>query len=63
MTLLACEMSAIVWELEHSLALPFFGIGMKTWTQSRVREKNVNCRKNLYCGFHMKELMKHGNQV
>ena len=27
-TLLACEMSAIVFE--HSLALPFFGIGMKT---------------------------------
>ena len=26
----ACEMSAIVWYLEHSLALPFFGIGMKT---------------------------------
>ena len=29
-TLLACEMSAIVQEFEHSLALPFFGIGMKT---------------------------------
>ena len=29
-TLLACEMSAIVWYFEHSLALPFFGIGMKT---------------------------------
>ena len=29
-TLLACEMSAIVWEFEHSLVLPFFGIGMKT---------------------------------
>ena len=28
--LLACEMSAIVWYLEHSLALPFFGIGLKT---------------------------------
>ena len=28
--LLACEMSAIVWWFEHSLALPFFGIGMKT---------------------------------
>ena len=28
--LLACEMSAIVWYFEHSLALPFFGIGMKT---------------------------------
>ena len=25
-----CEMSAIVWQFEHSLALPFFGIGMKT---------------------------------
>ena len=29
-TLLACEMSAIVWWFELSLALPFFGIGMKT---------------------------------
>ena len=29
-TLLACEGSAIVWWFEHSLALPFFGIGMKT---------------------------------
>ena len=29
-TLLACEMSAIVQKFEHSLALPIFGIGMKT---------------------------------
>ena len=29
-TLLVCEMSTIVWQFEHSLALPFFGIGMKT---------------------------------
>jgi len=28
-TLLKHEMSTIVWEFEHSLALPFFGIGMK----------------------------------
>ena len=28
--LLACEMSTVVWQCEHSLALPFFGIGMKT---------------------------------
>ena len=28
--LLACEMSAIVWQFEQSLALPFFGIEMKT---------------------------------
>ena len=28
-TLLACEMSAIVWWFEHSLALPFFEIGMR----------------------------------
>ena len=28
--LIACEMSAIVWQFEHSMALPFFGIGMKT---------------------------------
>ena len=29
-TLLACEMCAIVWQFEHFLALSFFGIGMKT---------------------------------
>ena len=29
-TLLVCEMSAIVQKFEHSLGLPFFGIGMKT---------------------------------
>ena len=29
-TLLACEIRATVWLFEHSLALPFFGIGMKT---------------------------------
>ena len=29
-TLLACEMTAILWCFEHSLALPFFWIGMKT---------------------------------
>ena len=29
-TLLACEMSAIMWWFEHSLALLFFEIGMKT---------------------------------
>ena len=29
-TLLACEMSAIVQYFEHSLALPFFGIRVKT---------------------------------
>ena len=30
MTLLACEMYAIMQEFEHSLALPFFGIGVNT---------------------------------
>ena len=29
-TFLVCEMSAIVQSSEHSLALPFFGLGMKT---------------------------------
>ena len=29
-TLLACEMSALIRQFEHSSALPFFGIGMKT---------------------------------
>ena len=28
-TSLACEMSAIVWQFEDSLALPFFEVGMK----------------------------------
>ena len=29
-TLIPCEMSAMMRECEHSLALPFFGIGMKS---------------------------------
>ena len=29
-TLLVCEMSVVVRYCEHSLALPFFGTGMKT---------------------------------
>ena len=29
-SLLACEMGAILRQFEHDLALPFFGIGMKT---------------------------------
>ena len=29
-SLLVCEMSAVVWQFEHSLALSFFRIGMKT---------------------------------
>ena len=29
-TLLVCEMSTVVQYFDHSLALPFFGIGMKT---------------------------------
>ena len=35
-TLLACEISAIVWSWEHSLALPFFGIGMQLTFSSPV---------------------------
>ena len=29
-TLLVCEINEILWYFEHSLALPFFWIGMKT---------------------------------
>ena len=36
MILLACEISAIVWSWEHSLALPFFGIGMQLTFSSPV---------------------------
>ena len=35
-TLLACEMTAIVQSFEHPLALPFFGIGMKLTFSSPV---------------------------
>ena len=34
--LLACEVSAVVWQFEYSLALLFFGIGMKTSFSSPV---------------------------
>ena len=36
MTLVACESSVIVRKFEHSLALLFFGIGMKTDLLSSV---------------------------
>ena len=35
----ACDMSTIAWQFEHSLAQPFFGIGMKfqiLWNSSTV---------------------------
>ena len=35
-TLLACEMNAIVQYFEHFLALPFFGTGIKTGIYSPV---------------------------
>ena len=35
-TLLACEMSAIVWYFEQSLVFPFFGIGKKLTFSSPV---------------------------
>ena len=31
-TLLVCEMSPFLWYFEHSLALPFFGIGQLTFS-------------------------------
>ena len=50
-TLLACEMSAIVGKFEHSLALSFFGIEMKIdlfmtlyrrqWSKSSPRKRNA----------------------
>ena len=33
---LACEMSTLMQQFEHTLALPFFGIGMKTDFSSPV---------------------------
>ena len=36
MTLLAYEMSATVWQFDHSLASPFFCIGMKLTFSSPV---------------------------
>ena len=41
-TLPPCEMSAIVWQFEHSLALPFFGIGMKIDLSSPVATAEVS---------------------
>ena len=38
-TLLECEMSAIVQYFEHSLALPFFAIGMKSG--GSVRKESI----------------------
>ena len=43
---LASEMSAIVWQFEHSLALPFFEIGMK----SDLFQSFGHCRVSQVCG-------------
>ena len=44
-TLVACEMSAIVQYFEHSLELPFFGIGMKT----NIFQSSVHCWVSQIC--------------
>ena len=40
--LLACEMSAMVQKFEHSLALPFFGTGIKLIFSSPVATAEVS---------------------
>ena len=42
--LLVCEMSTIIWYLEHFLALPFFGLEWKLTFSSPL---TVLCRSNL----------------
>ena len=34
--MLSCDISAIIWQFEHPLALPFFGVGMKMDISSPV---------------------------
>ena len=53
--LLVCEMSAIVWYFEHSLALPFFGIGWKLTFSSP--ETTAECSK--FAGILNAALSKH----
>ena len=47
-TLLTCVMSAIVQQFEHSLSLPFFGIGMKT-DLFQLKDTNVLSLKDSIC--------------
>ena len=42
-TLLACEMSAVVQWFEYSLALPFSGIGLKTDHQTGKGQFSMEC--------------------
>ena len=49
MTLLACEISATVQSFEHALALPFFGIGMKTDTPKETHKVPITDSKELNC--------------
>ena len=44
-TLLPCEMNIIVWQFDHSLALPFFGIGMKPCDPT-IPLLDINSRKS-----------------
>ena len=57
--MLVCNMSAIVWYFEHSLALPFFGIGMKLTFSSAVATADffkfagiLNAEPKPRCGKH-----------
>ena len=54
-TLLECSMSAIVGYFDHSLALPFFGIGMKTDFSSQV----VNAEFSKFAGILSAALSQH----
>ena len=51
-TLLACEMSTIVRQFDHSLVSPFFGIGMKTEISSPVATAEFSKFANWVQHFH-----------
>ena len=60
-SLLACEMSAIVWWVEHSLGLPFFGIGMKIdlfhsrghcWVSLVITHRRIQDDNQILWGFY-----------
>ena len=57
---LLCSQILEIWSTPHLGSTAHI---VKHWTQSKVRGRNVNCGKNLYCGFHGKKLMRHGKQA
>ena len=61
-TLIACEMSAIVWLFEHSLALPFYGNGMKTEKDWKTQQWPQDWKRSVFIPIQRKAMTKNSHK-